>query len=76
MHILRKQISLLTTKPLAIAETATLGQHNGKYVDKPTWLREAWKAVAMDFPRIIQVWCCESLHLLMTQLMSCMSEIV
>jgi hypothetical protein len=49
------QVRNFTDKPLAIAETATLTQANGHTVDKVTWLTEAWRSIAVDFPSVVQV---------------------
>lgn len=49
------QIKNLTSKPLAIAETATLSSANGHVVDKVSWLTQAWQSIAVDFPLINQV---------------------
>ena len=49
------QISALTSKPIAIAETATL-QHVGNiWVDKPIWIAEFFRSVTYDFPRVNQI---------------------
>mmetsp|Transcript_19226 Transcript_19226/g.27035 ORF Transcript_19226/g.27035 Transcript_19226/m.27035 type:complete len:457 (-) Transcript_19226:69-1439(-) len=40
----------LTSKPIWIAETATTSYGT----DKPTWIRECFRSIALDFPRVTQ----------------------
>eukprot|EP00612_Vaucheria_litorea_P003972 CAMPEP_0171460858 /NCGR_PEP_ID=MMETSP0945-20130129/5560_1 /TAXON_ID=109269 /ORGANISM="Vaucheria litorea, Strain CCMP2940" /LENGTH=583 /DNA_ID=CAMNT_0011987133 /DNA_START=94 /DNA_END=1845 /DNA_ORIENTATION=+ len=44
-------ISKLTSKPIWVAETATTSYGT----DKSTWIRECFRSIALDFPRITQV---------------------
>ena len=51
----RPQLEALTNKPLAIAETASIWHVGDKYVDKVQWILDAWRSVAIDFPRVVQL---------------------